>query len=55
VQNLYDVCYDMKTNNLDAWDRNMAQFQVPEDGRLNSVIVPTVDTTRYAWLLNQLA
>ena len=24
VQNLYDVCYDMKSNNLDAWDRNMA-------------------------------
>ena len=51
VQNLYDVVYDMKTNNLDAWERNMAPLTVPEDGRLNNVIVPTVDTTRYSWLL----
>ena len=54
VQNLYDVCYDMKSNNLDAWERNMANISVPEDGNLNQVIVPTVDTTRYAWLLKQL-
>lgn len=54
VQNLYDVCYDMKTNNLDAWERNMQPLHVPDDGRLTSVIVPTVDTTRYAWLLNAL-
>lgn len=54
VQNLYDVMYDTKLNNFDPWERNMAQLQVPEDGRLNSVIVPTIDTTRYAWLLKTL-
>jgi len=54
VQNLYDVMYDMKTNHFDAWERNMAPLQVPEDGRLTNVIVPTVDTTRYAWLLKTL-
>lgn len=32
----------------------MAPLTVPEDGRLTSVIVPTVDTTRYSWLLSQL-
>jgi len=44
----------MKTNNLDPWERNMQPLHVPEDGNLNTVIVPTVDTTRYSWLLNQL-
>lgn len=55
VQDLYGVVYDMKTNNLDGWDshRNMQPLQVGE-GRLTDVIVPTIDTTRYSWLLNQL-
>lgn len=44
----------MKTNNLDAWERNMQPLTIPEDGRLTTVIVPTVDTTRYSWLLNAL-
>ena len=44
----------MKSNNLDAWDRNMAQLITPEDGNLSNVIVPTVDTTRYSWLLSAL-
>lgn len=44
----------MKTNNLDPWERNKPKLHVPEGGSLNQVIVPTVDTTRYAWLLNVL-
>ena len=27
---------------------------MPDDGKLSNVIVPTVDTTRYSWLLNAL-
>ena len=54
VQNLYDVCYDMKTYSLDAWERNMATIDFPSDGQLQNVIVPTVDTTRYSWLLRAL-
>jgi dynein heavy chain len=54
VQNLYDVCYDMKTYMLDSWERNMAPLVIPEGGRLSSVIVPTIDTTRYSWLLKAL-
>lgn len=51
VHNLYDVSYDMKTNNMDEWKRIMPALTVPEDGRLSQVIVPTIDTTRYSWLL----
>lgn len=51
VHNLYDVSYDMKTNNMDEWKRIMPPLTVPEDGRLSAVIVPTIDTTRYSWLL----
>lgn len=54
VQNLYDVCYESKQNILDAWERNMQPLTIPEDGRLTTVIVPTVDTTRYSWLLSAL-
>ena len=32
----------------------MQPLTIPEDGRLTTVIVPTVDTTRYSWLLSAL-
>ena len=32
----------------------MAPLMIPEDGQLQNVIVPTVDTTRYSWLLRAL-
>jgi dynein heavy chain len=54
VQNLYEVYYDMKTFNLDTWKRIIQPMSVPEDGNLSEVIVPTVDTTRYSWLLKAL-
>ena len=32
----------------------MPEYSPPADGRFASILVPTVDTTRYAWLLNTI-
>jgi len=51
---LYDNVYDIKTQKLDFWDRRVAEYVPPADGRYASILVPTMDTTRYSWLLNQI-
>jgi dynein heavy chain len=53
-QNLYDNVYDTKTSKLDFWDKRVAEYVPPLDGRFGSILVPTMDTTRYSWLLNQV-
>ena len=45
--------YDIKSQNLDTWERHMLPVTVAEGARLASIIVPTIDTTRYSWLLRQ--
>lgn len=54
VQNLYDVVYDMKTQSVEQWDKTIPDLKIPDDGKLQNVIVPTVDTQRYSWLLRAL-
>jgi dynein heavy chain len=53
-QNLYDNVYDIKTQKLDFWDKRVPEYNPPTDGRFSSILVPTMDTTRYSWLLNQV-
>jgi dynein heavy chain len=46
--------YDIKTAKLDFWDKRVSEYVPPSDGRFSSILVPTMDTTRYSWLLNQV-
>jgi dynein heavy chain len=46
--------YDIKTQKLDFWDKRVTEYIPPTDGRFSSILVPTTDTTRYSWLLNQV-
>lgn len=39
---------------MDFWDKRVAEYVPPVDGRFSSILVPTMDTTRYSWLLNQV-
>jgi len=52
--NLYDNFFDIKTLNLDNWEKKVHQYEAPVDRKFSSILVPTVDTTRYSWLLNHL-
>lgn len=39
---------------MDLWEKKVAQYEPPADKKFASILVPTVDTTRYAWLMNAL-
>lgn len=52
--NLYDNCYDIKSLNLELWEKRVPEYEAPADRKFSSILVPTVDTTRYSWLLNCL-
>jgi dynein heavy chain, axonemal len=51
---LYDLFYDFNgQKNWILWEKLVAEYQPPEDGRFSKILVPTVDTKRFSWLLNQ--
>jgi dynein heavy chain len=52
--NLYDNYYDEASLNLDLWEKKVPAYEPPADKKFSSILVPTVDTTRYSWLLNSL-
>jgi len=51
---LYENVYDIKTQKLDFWDKRVQEYEPPLDGRFAAILVPTMDTTRYSWLLNSI-
>jgi dynein heavy chain len=36
------------------WEEKVPAFEMPPDRKFGSILVPTVDTVRYAWLVNQI-
>ena len=54
VGSLYDQYIDTKTLSLDLWEKKVQHYEAPADKKFSSILVPTVDTTRYSWLLNVL-
>ena len=52
--NLFDNYFDIKSLSLDAWEKKVPEYEAPADKKFASILVPTVDTTRYSWLLNAL-
>jgi dynein heavy chain len=52
--NLYENVYDIKTQKLDLWSSRVKEYVPPADGTWAAILVPTMDTTRYAWLLTQV-
>lgn len=40
--------------NLDLWEKRVSAYEPPADKKFASILVPTVDTTRYSWLLTAL-
>jgi dynein heavy chain len=52
--NLYDNVFTTKKNQLELWSARVKEYTPPADGSWANILVPTMDTTRYAWLLTQI-
>lgn len=52
--NCYDVLFDFNEKVWVPWDRRVNEYVPPTDGAFNKILVPTVDTVRYGYLLSAL-
>ncbi len=51
---LYDNYFDMDAMNYLPWQRMVEDYVPPPSQKFAQILVPTVDTKRYSWLLNQV-
>ena len=49
---LYDNFFNIENLTFARWDEKVPAYEAPHDKKFSSILVPTVDTVRYAWLLN---
>ena len=54
--NIYDFFYDRATKQFFPWKQKVDAkgFELPTDKKFSKILVPTVDTERYSWLLSEL-
>lgn len=52
---LFDHYYDFnKLKNWVPWEKLVTEYSPPEDGKFSKILVPTVDTTRFSYMLDQM-
>ncbi|KAH8051544.1 1-aminocyclopropane-1-carboxylate synthase [Aureococcus anophagefferens] len=51
---VHDFKFHCKTGTWASWVEPGSRFSIPKDAEFNSVVVPTVDTVRHEWLIEQL-
>jgi len=53
---LYNYYYDRDTRVWPEWDTKVKArgFELPADRKFSSILVPTIDTERYSWLLGEI-
>jgi dynein heavy chain len=51
---LYDNFFNIENLKFMRWEEKVPSFEMPPDRKFGSILVPTVDTVRYAWLVNQI-
>lgn len=51
---IYDYYFDTKTAKWVHWLEGLPTFKIDRDAQFNSIVVPTIDTTRNEWLLEKL-
>jgi dynein heavy chain len=51
---LYENYFNIKDLSLNRWDDQVPTYEAPASKKFADILVPTVDTVRYAWLLNQI-
>jgi dynein heavy chain len=51
---LYENYFNIENLSFENWDRKVPAYEPPANKKFGSILVPTVDTVRYAWLANQI-
>jgi len=51
---LYENFYNIDGQTFVRWDEKVPEYVAPANKKFAAILVPTVDTIRYAWLLNQI-
>ena len=51
---LYDCLFDFNEKGWVAWERRVGDYIPPADGSFHKILVPTVDTVKYSYLLKIL-
>jgi dynein heavy chain len=51
---LYDNFFNIENLKFMRWEEKVPSFEMPADRKFFSILVPTVDTVRYSWLVNQV-
>lgn len=51
---LYDNFFNIENLKFMRWEEKVPAFEMPADRKFASILVPTVDTVRYSWLINQI-
>ena len=51
---IHDFRFHGKTGSWSSWVEPGAKFVIPKEAQFNSIVVPTVDTIRHEWLIEQL-
>eukprot|EP00397_Hematodinium_sp_SG-2012_P000029 GEMP01000029.1.p1 GENE.GEMP01000029.1~~GEMP01000029.1.p1 ORF type:complete len:4546 (+),score=1158.20 GEMP01000029.1:32-13639(+) len=52
-KSLFDSFLNVEDSQWVAWEEQVPVWEPPADITFNKILVPSVDTTRYAWLLKQ--
>jgi dynein heavy chain len=50
-KSLYDEFFDIKKNTMSKWSVMVPEYVAPANKKFAAILVPTVDTVRYSWLL----
>lgn len=51
---LYENFFNIDGLTFVRWDEKVPEYVAPPNKKFSAILVPTVDTIRYAWLLNQI-
>lgn len=54
IGSFYDNYFDIKQMRLVDWKQLTKEYHEPLDKKFGSILVPTVDTTRYSWLIQTI-
>ena len=50
----YENIIEISSQSWVPWARKVEPYAAPDDGKFSKILVPTVDTMRYSWLLDKI-
>ena len=53
TSSLFDNFYDyLDTHSYMSWQKKVTDYRPPSDGKFSKILVPTMDTVKFAWILD---